>query len=144
VDRSFEATNAATLERLRAIVKRASDDDLRTEMAAGWTVASVLGHLAFWDQRALVILDQLEHGVTPPQADDAETDLLNDISKRFFLAMDPRTLAELTVEIAEETNRRLAALPDDRVEELGEKWVNPTRVRADHLTDIERALGMAS
>ena len=144
MDRSFEATNAATLQRLRAVVATASDDDLRIGMPGGWTVASVLGHLAFWDQRALVILDQLDAGVSPPPADDADTDLLNDISKRFFLAMDPRTLADLTLEIAEETNRRIAALPDDRVEEISEKWINPTRVRADHLAEIERTLGMSS
>jgi hypothetical protein len=144
VDRSFEATNAATLERLRAVVAAASDDDLRNEMPGGWTVAAVLGHLAFWDQRALVILDQLDAGETPPPANDAETDLLNDISKRFFLAMDPRALAVLTVEIAEETNARLASLPDERIAEISETWINPTRVRADHLTEVEQALRMPS
>jgi hypothetical protein len=26
-------------------------------MAAGWTVASVLGHVAFWDQRIIALID---------------------------------------------------------------------------------------
>ena len=36
------------------------------EMPAGWTVAAVLGHLAFWDQRVQVVLDMVEEGVSAP------------------------------------------------------------------------------
>jgi Mycothiol maleylpyruvate isomerase N-terminal domain len=60
VDRSYVAENDAQRERLRALVRRLSDRDLAGPMGAGWTVAGVLAHVAFWDQRILVLLDAWE------------------------------------------------------------------------------------
>jgi Mycothiol maleylpyruvate isomerase N-terminal domain len=52
VDRSYVALNTAERARLEAVVGRLTDADLKRPLAAGWTVAAVLAHLAFWDQRA--------------------------------------------------------------------------------------------
>ena len=57
VDRSYIAENKTQLTRLQALLAGRSDADLARPMAAGWTVAGVLGHLAFWDQRALILLE---------------------------------------------------------------------------------------
>jgi len=35
-------------------------------MPAGWTVAGVLAHLVFWDQRIVVLSDLLRRGATVP------------------------------------------------------------------------------
>src|SRR4029434_7489333 len=56
-DRSYVAENRAQLERLQAVVDRLSDRDLAHPMDAGWTVAGVLAHLAFWDYRIVTLLD---------------------------------------------------------------------------------------
>ncbi|HVD69206.1 MAG TPA: maleylpyruvate isomerase N-terminal domain-containing protein, partial [Actinomycetota bacterium] len=82
-DRSFVEANSAQLQRMRAFVDRATDDDIRTPMPAGWTPAAVFGHLAFWDQHALVIIDMVDRGLTPPLHDDATVDWINDTAKRF-------------------------------------------------------------
>jgi DinB superfamily len=142
-DRSFVAENQAALDRMRAFVAGASDEDLRAPMPAGWTPAAVLGHLAFWDQHALVVLDELDAGVVPPTYRDEDADWINDTSKRFLLAMDPRELAELALAIADETNQRVAALPDDRLREAAGKWFTERRCddRNEHLDEIEHALG---
>src|SRR2546427_7413164 len=67
VDRSYVARNNAERARLEALVARLTDADLRRPLAAGWTVAGVLAHLAFWDQRAFILLDRWQReGVTPP------------------------------------------------------------------------------
>ena len=50
--------NAAENTALRKLVEGLSDDDLRTPMEAGWTVAAVLAHLAFWDQRAITLIEK--------------------------------------------------------------------------------------
>ena len=65
IDRSYVADNNAQRARLRARVARMSDADLATPMPAGWTVAAVLGHLAFWDQRILALLEAAERGISP-------------------------------------------------------------------------------
>ena len=57
VDRSYVVKNNAERARLRALVERASDADLARPMPAGWTVASVPAHVAFWDQRIITLLD---------------------------------------------------------------------------------------
>jgi len=50
-DRSYVAENQAQLARLRALVDSLTDTELAQPMPAGWTVAGVLAHLAYWDQR---------------------------------------------------------------------------------------------
>ena len=59
VDRSYIAENKTQLTRLQALLAGRSDAELARPTTAGWTVAAVLGHLAFWDQRALILLEQL-------------------------------------------------------------------------------------
>jgi hypothetical protein len=49
---SHVAENAASLAALTTWVNTLTDDQLAHPLDAGWTVAGVLAHLAFWDQRA--------------------------------------------------------------------------------------------
>ena len=113
-------------------------------MPAGWTVAGLLGHLAFWDQRILALVDAWEHGVTPPPYHQADVDWINDAGKPLCLALPPRVAARLTVEIAEEVDRRLAALSDERISSnraAGEPlFLARAHHRKTHLDEIERVL----
>jgi len=143
IDRSYVEANRASLDRMRAFVEATTDDDLRTEMPAGWTVGAVLGHLAFWDERVSVILEMLERGDKPSPYDEEAVDWINDTSKRFLLEMDPRDLAELALEIAATTDDRLASLPDETLLEVTRLWCTQERWRdrTEHLDEIDRALG---
>lgn len=144
-DRSHEKENRAQLERLRALVQRATEADLRRPMPAGWTVAGVLGHLAFWDQRVLVLLGEWDRtGAPPPPIDEAAVDWINDAGKPIALAVPPRAMADLALGIAEAVDRRIAALPDARIAAnlAAGKPVNLLRAahRREHLDEIEHAL----
>ena len=128
--------------RLQALVKRLSDADLARPLPAGWTVAGVLGHLAFWDQRILVLLEAWERtGVAPTSAREEDTDWINDAGKPFLLALPSRQAAELAVSIAEGVDRRIETISDDfakRIEAAG----NPISLRRsehrrEHLDEIE-------
>lgn len=44
----FLTENAASLRRLEALALRLTDTDLTRSTSYGWTVASLLAHLAFW------------------------------------------------------------------------------------------------
>lgn len=145
VDRSFVEANRASLDRMRTFVDAATDDDLRTEMPAGWTVSAVLGHLAFWDQRVQVVLDMVEEGVKPPPYDEGSVDWINDTAKRFLLAMEPRALARLAVDIATRTDERVANLSDELLDETTQTWFTQERWRdrTEHLDEIDQALAGA-
>jgi hypothetical protein len=145
VDRSYIAENAAELRRLRTLVERLSDADLARPTPGGWTVASSLAHVAFWDQRILFWLDRWERGEPPRRPDAADIDWINDAGKPLCLALPPRTAARLTVEIAEQVDGRLAALTDERIaanKAAGEPlFLARAHHRKTHLDEIERVLG---
>jgi len=145
VDRSYVARNNAERARLEALVARLTDADLKRPLAAGWTVAGVLAHLAFWDQRAFILLDRWQReGVTPPPDDGAHVDWINDAAKPMFLALPPRRAAELAVAIAEAADRKVESLPDELVKRNAAAGAPVALTRAthrrEHLDEIERAL----
>src|SRR3989454_3046697 len=88
VDRSYIAENDTQRERLRSLVRRLTDQELGRPMSAGWTIAGVLGHLAFWDQRLLVLLERWERegpAAVPRALDHAAVDWINDAAKPLLL-----------------------------------------------------------
>jgi len=142
-DRTFIAHNNAERARLRALVARLTDADLGRPMPGGWTVAAVLGHVAFWDQRILVLLERWEQApsAVPPAINEADVDWVNDATKPLLLAMAPRRAAELAVAIAEAVDAKVAALPDDllaRNEAAGSPLLMMrAEHRGEHLREIE-------
>ena len=145
VDRSFVAANARELERMRALVSRLSDRQLGEMVNEYWSVAGVLGHMAFWDGRALYLARKLQRG-EPLQASENEpedVDWINDSSRPLIHAIAPRAVAELAVSIAEETDELVASLRNELLAGLDETSpLNPVRAnhRGEHLDEIEAAI----
>lgn len=145
VDRSYIAENKTQLPRLQALIAGRSDAELARPLSAGWTVAGVLGHLAFWDQRALVLLEQWEKtGVVPPANNEEDVDWINDAAKPMLLAVAPRRAAELAVSIAQAADAKVAGLSDDLVARNAAAGTPVNLVRAtrrhEHLDEIEGVL----
>jgi hypothetical protein len=145
-DRSYVDANRAALDRLKGFVEKASDADLALPMEAGWTVASVLAHTAFWDLRVVACVDAWGpdgSGPVPTYYDDAD-DWINDAAKPLISALEPRVAARVTLEAAEAADRAVAELSDElhaKNEALGLP-VNPDRAdhRLEHLDEIEQIL----
>ena len=116
-DRSYIERNTRERERLRGLVERLDDDELRTPVNEHWTVAAVFGHIAFWDARMLALADKLERGVafSPSDAEPEDVDWINDASRPLIHAIPPREAARLALSIAEETDARVATLPVERL-----------------------------
>lgn len=137
--------NDATRARLAELVARASDVDLGRPMPDGWTVAAVLLHCAFWDERIVVLLDRWQReGVRPPLEEEDDVRWINDSAKPLMLAMPPRRAAELALEIAERSDRAVAALSEEFLTtNTVSEYLNLSRAdhRSEHLDDIERVLG---
>jgi hypothetical protein len=144
-DRDYVVANNAERARLQAFVARCSDADLERAIPGGWTVGAMLAHLAFWDQRALLLLERWQReGLMPPPDNQANIDWINDAAKPLFLALPPRRAAQLAVDIAEATDRVVETLAPELVERnaAAGKPVNLMRAthRRSHLDEIERAL----
>ena len=145
VDRSYVAENKTQLTRLQALLAGRSDAELARPMAAGWTVAGVLGHLAFWDQRALILLEHWEKKRSaPPRNQEEDIDWMNDAAKPMLLAVPPRRAAELWLSIAQAVDAKAAGFSDDLVARNAAAGtpvsLNRGAHRLDHLADLERAL----
>jgi hypothetical protein len=147
VDRSFVAQNEAERRRLQALVTRLSDQELARPLPAGWTVAGVLGHLAFWDQRIVVLLErwQKDGAAAVPRAENpADVDWINDAAKPLLLGLPARRAADLAVSIAEAVDGKVAALGEAFLSHNAAAGNPVNLLRAEHrrvhLDEIEGAL----
>ena len=142
-DRSYVETNRRELERLKALVDRASDEDLARPMDDGWTVASVLAHMAFWDLRVATCLERWgPDGSGPEPTYHDAVDWINDSTKPLISALEPRVAARLAVEAAE-ADGGVAEMSDELLEWNGSpgRYVNTDHRASDrHLDEIERLL----
>jgi hypothetical protein len=143
-DRSYVADNDRERRRLEALVGRLDDAGLSRAMPAGWTVAGVLAHLAFWDQRIAVLIQLLKRGATVPTEDPRDVDWVNDAAKPLQLALPPREAATLAIETARATDLAVAALSDELIERNAAAGgpINLLRAahRREHLDQIEQVL----
>ena len=146
MDDSYVERNARELERMRALVARVAEGDLTRPVNEFWTVAGVLGHIAFWDARILALADRLERGApfSPTDKEPEDVDWINDASRPLIHAIEPAELAQLSLRIAEETDRRVASLPAERMYPADQDspiYAFRSDHRGEHLDDIEAALG---
>jgi hypothetical protein len=115
-DRSYVEVNKRERDRLRAFIERVDDETLSAPANEYWTVAGVLGHLAYWDSRVLVFAEKIDRGEPwVPSDAEPEDDWLNYSTRPIIHAIEPRRAAQLALEIAEEADRRVAELPLDRM-----------------------------
>ena len=147
-DRSYVAENEASLARMRSLVDSMSDDELAEPMPADWTVAGVLAHLAFWDQRVTTLVDRWgpDGNGTPPNSpgsyEEEAVDWINDAAKPMILALPPRVAAQVAVDAAAAADARVATLSDELLDENERTglYINPARSehRTEHLDEIEQ------
>ena len=140
---AFIESNQRQLARLELLAAGINDEDLIHPMAAGWTVASVLAHLAFWDHRACLLIEKWKkEGIGDSPLD---TDLVNEVTRYFFLSLPPREALRMAVENARAIDQTLADLDPDLLAAIITKGravqIDRGRHRGSHLDEIEQALG---
>lgn len=147
VDPSVIAENTATRERLRTLLAHIDDEELARPLGDGRTIATILGHIAFWDQRILVLLERWSRGDVQPALADTEpddVDWINDAAQPFFLALAPRVLAQLALYTAEQVDHHVEHVAPDLVSAIHAAGdpISLARFshRGEHLDEIERLL----
>ena len=142
----YSEQNAKSRQRLEAFVRGLSDQDLARSTDYGWTVAALLAHLAFWDQRMIMILRRWQQeGLSPSPMD---TGVVNDSLRVLCQALEPRTAVELCLSSAEAVDAELDTLTADFVQKLEEYAavtetqfrMNRSLHRDSHLNDIAALL----
>ncbi len=141
IERSFIERNHAVTARIRNLVARLSDDDLKRPIGEHWTVGVALAHIAFWDGRVLAVLDASEDkGEFTRQNVDI---IVNDISLPLWAAIPPREAGRIAIETAEMLDRRLEALAPEQLEQVAAysiRYVERAMHRGEHLDEIDAAL----
>ena len=140
--RSFVAENAKERERLSSLVAQLTDEQLCLPIGDGWTIAVALAHLAFWDQRSLVLMRKWKE--TEVATSPIDIDVTNDALLPLWLALPPRTAAKLAISSAEAIDRELEESPSElisAIEDLGERFrLYRSEHRKLHLDQIEEVL----
>lgn len=144
IDPAILASNRAERERLRALVARLSDPDLGRLLGPDWSVADALGHLAFWDRRAQVLLTKwLQSGEIAESPADVDT--INDAVLFLIRRVAPRAAAEEAVAAAEAIDQLLETAPPKLIEQNvaagGPLRLDRATHRRAHLDEIENRLG---
>jgi len=143
-NRSYIEANTRERERLRRLVEGLDVETLTAPVNEYWTVAGVLGHIAYWDIRFLVLAEKIDRGEPWAPGDaEPEGDWLNDTTRPLIHAIAPSVAAQLAVQTAEQCDARVAELPPERLWPAdpdcpisGHRFEH----RAEHLDEIEAAL----
>jgi hypothetical protein len=144
-DRSYVSVNDRERGRLEALVDKLDDKALGQPMPAGWTIAGILAHIAFWDQRIILLIELLKRGESiPPLENAVDVEWINDAAKPAQLALAPRRAATLAVETARATDQAVAALSDEWLAKNAAAGspINLLRAehRREHLDEIDEML----
>lgn len=142
----YAQQNAESRRRLEALVNGLSDEDLARTTDYGWTVAALLAHLAFWDQRVLMILRRWQTEGFDPSPIDSQ--VVNDSLRVISHALEPRAAIRLCLSSAEEVDTTLETLTSDLVSQMeGHAAATETQFRMNrslhrnaHLDDLEALL----
>lgn len=138
----FVQDNNSSRQKLASFVQGLSEADLAQTNAEGWTVSALLVHLAFWDQRMLVLLRRWQKkGVGDAPVDP---DMINDSLRPIALAMRPQAAVALCLESAEAIDAALEQMSTELYEEIAAAPIhyrfNRSLHRNDHLGEIKRLL----
>jgi hypothetical protein len=142
----YNKENDKSRERLQKLLNGITDEELKYIIyKEGWTVAVMLGHVAFWDERrALNLQEWIQNGIAASGINEVDTRIINDTLVPFLLALAPRKAAELTLAAAEKVDRVIAGLPGEmvkKIEELGDEYaLDRAKHRKMHLDEIDTLL----
>ena len=134
-----------SLDRLRALGERLSDEELARTIDAPWTAAGLFAHIAFWDRFVLerwkLTAEQGER--TPVSVDGAFMERINDASLDQWMAIPPRLAVEQCLAAAADVDAYTNGLGDGVRAALDaegrHRLMDRSIHRDDHLETLESA-----
>jgi len=147
---NFQRANDESRQRLASLISTLTPDQLAIDLGEGWTVASALAHIGFWDRwQAARWVEMLAGRWT---ADDASIiaaeHLANDALHPYWGAIDATDVPALALEASNRLDALIVSAPDALIDAAlaspSAYLVNRFRHRGEHLDHIERALAAAA
>jgi Mycothiol maleylpyruvate isomerase N-terminal domain len=136
--------NHEGLERLRRLASL-SDAEQAKDTGDGWTVTTVLGHMAFFDRMLLLRWDTFEKDGVFAEMTPNHFDMINYAGASDWSSQPPRDAAASCIEAAERAVERIDALPEAAVSVALETnrgaLLDRTLHWYPHLEQIESAIG---
>ncbi len=148
-DRAYVEANRSASADLRALVEHLTDAELSVDLGGGWTVATALAHLAFWDEWHVArwVYAAQEGELAPPAVDAVVTNRANEALESTWRALPARAAVQLMLDAAVAADEYTADLSDASIEAAlergGSRWFERFHHRRDHIDQISRALGRA-
>ena len=148
-DRSFERANRESRARLAALVATLTPERLAVDLGGGWTVASAIGHVGFWDRwQALRWRKMLDGAWTGDSGSLIEAEhLANDALEPYWAGATASDLPGLALEAATRLDDLIARASDAQVVAIegtpSAFLLHRHRHRGEHLDHIERGLEAA-
>jgi uncharacterized protein (TIGR03083 family) len=141
---AYSQPNTDGRDHLARVVARLKPSDFsRPAGGPGWTVAGLLAHLAFYDNRARLLLAKWKKDGVAASANDV--DVMNESMRPMFNLIPADAASRLVTETAAAIDKEIDSLSPDflaRVEKDGPAVkLNRSLHRAHHLAQIEKALG---
>jgi hypothetical protein len=136
--------NREGLERLRRI-SSLSDAELAMDTGNGWSVATVLGHMAFFDRMLPLRWDVYERDGSFAELTPNHFDLINHAGASDWSALPPGAAVTRCIAAAELAVARIEALPEKAVA-VAQETNRPALLErilhwGPHLDQIESAIG---
>ena len=140
----YAQPNSVERAHLEKVIGRLAPSDYgRPAGGPAWTVGGLLAHLAFWDNRALVLLAKWKKEDIGPSMID--TDLFNESMRPLCNTVPANVIARMAVETAAAIDKGIDTLSPEMLANV-ESDGKPVRLnrglhRIHHLAQIEKALG---
>lgn len=138
----YTQENAAERQRLVTLTDRLTDAELDLELANGWTVATKLAHLAFWDHYYLALIHEWER--TGFTTSSTSVEAVNEAARALSRVIPPAAVVQLVQTAADAIDRKLEGLSPEleaAIETSGRvRILRRALHRREHLDQIEKAL----
>ena len=141
----FKDDNRIQSDRLKSVLDKLNPAQWSQDIGGGWSIGTMLCHLAFWDQITSVRLRLWkEKGRLAVIPDEDNINSINDSMRFVCAAIDYERGKTLIKKSADEIDSLVRSLTPAQLTELEssgrERWVKRSLHRQHHLERIERAL----
>jgi hypothetical protein len=143
--RDFVEENETARLELRELIGRLDERSFKCAVESGWTVSTLLCHLAFWDQRVLFLLREWQNGRPETSRLSVQSiDSINEAVKAISQAVPGPAAAKLALDSAAAVDSLVAEISDKWVDQIAsagfERFLRRSLHRREHLQKIEEAL----
>jgi len=141
-DATHALENEAARAELAKLVNRLDAATCAFEVSPGWTIATTLCHLAFWDQRALFLLRQWQVSdiVEAPKLDPLSVNSINHAVNEIARHVPATGAMKLALDSAEAVDAFVAGIDAELAEKIRaaghERYLRRSLHRREHLQKL--------